>query len=220
MPVPNFPTRTELTNLISANLAGSPNTISAASHRDVENAIVNAIYGGQIGDIKEIACDSAYISTHFDLVTGKGKQTGDRYGWAICDGRNNTVDKRGKVAIGYDPLNYNVMYLDNPNIGATGGEKTHTLDITEMPPHSHLMKQGNVQGNQYGIYSYTSGDDATGGVINNATTTPGINTIPPTMITGGAGSTSTINTTGGLTVPHNNMQPYVVTLFIQRIPTV
>lgn len=213
MPVPNFPTRLELLNLISTNLAGSPTTINAIAHRDVETAIVNAIYGGQVGDIKEIACNTNYISTNFD-VSGKGKQTGERYGWAICNGQNNTVDKRGRVAVGYDPSDpsYNVLYADVPNTGATGGEKNVTLIESQMPSHRHKFSDDtnaptNILRSGNDIIPFTT-SPANAGISANGS---GTGQIYQTSRTGG---------TNNITQAHNNMQPYVVTLFIQRIPTV
>jgi len=207
MAIPTYK-REQLLDLISQKLAGSPNTIDASEHRELEEAIVNAIYG-QIGDIKEIACTAQYISDNFiidpnSVNEGLGKSTGERYGWAICNGKNGTIDKRGNVSIGYDPINYPTL-AQLGGQGKQGGDKTHTLSVTEMPPHSHTRPRGNDNnlGGGSTQYGWQAIDDLWGSYA--------------TSITGGAGSTSTGNTTGGSTVPHNNMQPYIVTLFIQRI---
>jgi hypothetical protein len=207
MAIPTY-TREQLITLLSTKLADQ-STITALEHRDLETAIVNAIYG-QIGDIKEIACDNTYITNNFKTGTtlldeGLGLSTGERYGWAICNGKNGTINKMGRVAIGYDPINYTITTAGS-NIG---GAKTHTLSVTEMPPHSHFSEGYNlkipaISGNSIPWYSW-----------GNSTTAAN---YPNSSITGGAGSSTTINTSGGATVPHNNMQPYIVTLFIQRIP--
>ena len=187
MAVPTY-TREQLLNLISTKLAGSPNTIHATEHRDLETAIVNAIYG-QEGDIKEIAANDAYILANFDMTApspGLGLANGERYGWAICNGYNGTINKMGRVGVGYDPVNYTL----GTNAGSnTGGEKTHTLLVTEMPPHSHNIPARSFAGSgSGGGADFPQGADTTV-------------------------STSSIG--GGLA--HNNMQPYIVTLFIQRI---
>jgi hypothetical protein len=205
MAVPTY-TREQLLNLISTKLAGSPNTIHATEHRDLETAIVNAIYG-QEGDIKEIAANDAYILANFDMTApapGLGLANGERYGWAICNGNNGTINKMGKVAIGYDPVNYTLGTIAGSN---TGGEKTHILTKSEMPIHNHTPNQGtgfnantsfyqtaNIPESQ-GYQIGGSFDDANGHFKRSATTG---------------------DTGGGLA--HNNMQPYIVTLFIQRIP--
>jgi microcystin-dependent protein len=121
----------------------------------------------------------------------------------------------GRVAIGYDPINYTITTAGS-NIG---GAKTHTLSVTEMPPHSHFsegfslkVSPGGAGSPTHPIYNipwYNWGPGVVGWSYN----------VPNSSITGGAGSSAAINTTGGSTVAHNNMQPYIVTLFIQRIPT-
>ena len=50
------------------------------------------------GDIKEVMCTQAYITTNFD-GTGLGRL--ERAGWAICNGSNGTVNLRDRVTVGY-----------------------------------------------------------------------------------------------------------------------
>ena len=47
----NLPTKSELIGLINQYLVATGN-IHATEHNEIETAIVNAIYGGQICDIK------------------------------------------------------------------------------------------------------------------------------------------------------------------------
>lgn len=208
MAIPTY-TREQLITLISTKLAGSPNTIDAVEHRELETAIVNAIYG-QIGDIKEIACDSTYITNNFKIGTnlideGLGLSTGERYGWAICNGKNGTVDKRGNVSIGYDPSSYATLASTQSGGGTTpykqGGLKTVTLTIEQIPIHNHGYTGRNGRG-----FPDASAD-----------------TVPSNWVEGDGNwyrtyvrDTKIENKGGGLA--HENMQPYIVTLFIQRIP--
>ena len=74
-------------------------------------------------------------------------------------------------------------------LGETGGEKTHTLTIAEMPSHSHLMWTLNQQ-------IGTGGDASLKGTYNFVKDTG----------TGNAG--------GGNA--HNNLQPYIVVYFWKR----
>lgn len=53
-------------------------------------------------------------------------------GWALCDGTSGTPDLSGRFIVGYSELE-----VDYDEIGKTGGESFHTLDITEIPAHSH-----------------------------------------------------------------------------------
>lgn len=206
MAIPTY-TREQLITLVNQYLQPNSN-IQAIEHNEIETAIVNAIYG-QIGDIKEIACDINYINTNFDMVglnPGLGKSTGERYGWAICNGNNGTINKMGRVSIGYDPINY--------TIGATGGSKTHTLNINEIPPHFHHTP-GSVFKSFVAGAADLGGNTSTGtGSDSNVTNSEiSIAGLGSNYNSGGAALEKTIG--GGQA--HNNMQPYIVTLFIQRI---
>lgn len=59
-------------------------------------------------------------------------------GWALCDGTQNTPDLRGRFVVGYnrDDADYN-------SVGRPGGSKTATLEVANMPAHTHrAMKRG------------------------------------------------------------------------------
>jgi hypothetical protein len=204
MPVPTY-TREQLLTLISTKLANN-SIITAPEHREVEEAIVNAIYG-QVGDIKEIACDINYINANFKTGTslldeGLGLPTGERYGWAICNGKNGTINKMGRVAIGYDPSNFPITTAG----GNTGGERNVTLNINQIPTHSHDI-QFRLDSSSFGDFftiPYTSGNDEGSWSA---------------IQTGGNSANGSLRILDkGGNQAHNNMQPYIVTLFIQRIP--
>ena len=57
---------------------------------------------------------------------------GTAYGSGDGNTTFNVPDMRGKV-----PVGFNSSETEFDNLGETGGEKTHTLSITEMPSHSH-----------------------------------------------------------------------------------
>ena len=91
---------------------------------------------------------------------------------------------QGNVAVGYD---------DGVNtLGATGGEATHQLDITEIPSHSHSYTAPNM----VGVAQVGGGAFAV------------LNSIAYTGVTGGD------PTNAYATKPHNNMQPYIVLNYI------
>ena len=105
--------------------------------------------------------------------------------------------------VGYDGVN-TVFASGLPNdIGETGGTEKHTLSVTEMPRHRHdaLLYSEGGSGYFAGGAGGSAGGDGTG----------------LTRYTGGAGSGETNNLTTGTAVAHNNMQPYIVTLFIQKL---
>ncbi|MEN9570896.1 MAG: hypothetical protein RL172_2127 [Bacteroidota bacterium] len=139
------------------------------------------------GDMKIINCDAAYIAANFD---GSGLGTNKRIGWAICNGNNGTIDMGGQMPLGYKPVDH--------LMGTSGGSATHTLTVDEMPTHRH---QVSTTGNQTGVdpgralqRSSTNGD----------------------AYSNGSGSQEYLQNTGG-GQPHNNMPPYKVVLFIQKL---
>lgn len=92
----------------------------------------------------------------------------------------------GKVPVGVDPED-----TDFDTVEETGGEKTHTLTIEEMPSHSH----GGIKR----VSSETSGDQQEG--INMGRY---------------YGNNSWVSNTGGGQA-HNNLQPYITCYMFKRI---
>ena len=190
-----------LISLISSKLADQ-STIIASEHRDVETAIVDAIFTDKslIGDIKEIACNQQYIIDNFEPISntleeGKAFSTSERVGWAICNGKNGTVNKMGRVAIGYDPNNYQLGSVAGSN---TGGEKNVTLQESQMPIHNHGYTGRDGRGYPRDSADTIGGSEGDSGWHRSY-----------------ARNTKIENKGGGQA--HNNMQPYIVTLFIQKI---
>ncbi len=130
-------------------------------------------------------------------------------GWMICDGSAvsrteysqlfnvigtkfgsgdgsttfNIPNKKGRVSVGVD-----TSQTEFNTIGKTGGEKTHTLTIQEMPSHNHGITVGYAgSGNTHVYYNNNSGD----------------------------GWLGTDNTGGDQ--PHNILQPYIVNNFIIKV---
>lgn len=111
----------------------------------------------------------------------------ERTGWAICNGSNGTRNRKGRVSVQFDSAQTEFDLL-----GETGGAKVHTLTTGEMPSHRHDYKHGGVGG--------VDSNPAGGGYgVNNPT-----QYTQQTEYAGGGAA-------------HNNLQPYIVSLFIQKL---
>ena len=163
--------------------------ITADRHRQVENDILDFAENQWLtGDIKKIFCANSYIDTHFD-GSGKGKVGGDREGWAICNGNNGTKNRTGRVSVGYG-TNSTANTKAFTSLGELGGSKD-AIVVT----HTHTFEKWDSTNRRWW-------DN------------------PARLKTTGPGETK--QTTGGASngVPgdNKNMQPYIVMLFIQRVP--
>ena len=94
---------------------------------------------------------------------------------------------KGRVLVGQDTGDASFDTL-----GETGGEKTHTLTIQEMPSHNHGFSEALAKW-------YSGADDMLGGTYDTRTN----------------GYLNATNNTGGGQA-HNNLQPYIVVSMWQR----
>lgn len=135
-------------------------------------------------------------------------------GWLLCDGRAvsrtkyaelfkaigtkhgsgdgsttfNLPNPKGRTLVGKDSTD-----TDFNTLGKTGGEKTHTLTVSELPSHSHIINS---------FRQYETGSSTDSSKLGRTTT-------------GADGGSSTIATGGtGENEAHNNLQPYMTTNFI------
>ena len=107
---------------------------------------------------------------------------GTTYGAA--DGTHfNLPNMKGKVPVGLDS-----SQTEFDALGETGGAKTHTLIIAEMPSHSHTGSQWNGGAGGSAVHAPSNGNTS--------------------------GSIATDSTGGG--VAHNNLQPYITLYYIIR----
>lgn len=143
-------------------------------------------YAGLNAPTGWLICDGRAISrtTYANLFAIIGTQ----YGAGDGDTTFNIPNLKGKVVVGLDGND-----TDFNTIGKTGGEKTHTLTIDEMPSHNHFLYD--AAGGSVQFPAYTAKDNGTTG----ATTTNGY-----ASLTGISGSSQ----------PHNNLQPYQVQNYI------
>ena len=93
----------------------------------------------------------------------------------------------GKVPVGVDPED-----TDFDTVEETGGEKTHTLTVEEMPSHRHNI------GQTYSGYRLYQDGSAPNGIYT------GYATSEPTNYAGGGQA-------------HNNLQPYITCYMFKRV---
>jgi len=146
-------------------------------------------YSGTTVPTGYMFCDGTAISrteyaTLFEVI-------GTTYGSGDGSTTFNLPNFNGRVPVGLDNND-----SDFDNLGETGGEKTHTLTINEMPSHSHSTAY---------ISSYSGGNQ-------NARTGYGYNEVELNRSSYG---NSVAKTGGGQA--HNILQPYIVTKFIIKV---
>ena len=165
--------------------------IGATNNLDIHGDNSLNLYGGNIfmnGDVY-VEDDSGTLVTLKqylrDLLypVGSIKMTTTNTNPSTYLGGTWTAWGSGKV-----PVGVNTSETEFATVEKTGGEKTHTLTISEMPAHTHVADA---------YSSNTSGNDWVG-----AKGTSAINAFP-TLSTGGDGA-------------HNNLQPYITCYMWKR----
>ena len=166
---------TDTQTLTNKTIDGRSNTITNAIP-----AGVIEMFGGSSAPTGYLLCDGSAVSrtTYSKLFTA----IGTTYGAGDGSTTFNVPNLKGKVAVGLDSADTSFDAL-----GETGGEKTHTLSVAEMPSHSHSLPN----------YYFTA---------------EGAYNVAGSNGTGTAGSAVTGSVGGG--GAHNNLQPYIVLNYI------
>lgn len=197
----------------------------------IADYIANNISEGETGHASKMIPYTVveYYGTlsNFD-ATGAG--IGEWTNIYLCNGNNNTPDKRGRAAVGttsgmgggsfhpdVDPsLSGNPSY----SLFSTGGSNTVTLNVTQLPSHTHTGTTSIDPGHSHAIKSnsITSMDPNSsarfeGGGSNRYVV--GYNAV--TELAGNHSHTFTTNATGGGQA-HPNIQPVIACHYIMYIP--
>lgn len=222
------------------------------------NALIEAYLSEQTGSTQQYTKMVPYTAveyygplTNFD-GTGAGLVT---LGWDkiyLCNGLNGTPDKRGRVGVGAivnvpgGPLDAEVdpAFTGNPNYSlySTGGLNNVTLDVTQLPSHTHAptVTNGATTVTDPGHIHFTSGTTSNGVTVNGNTVAANENsdggngsyritqTSSGIASTGKSSSTTTnisVATNVGVSIAstgsgvgHNNIQPVLAAYYIMYIP--
>ena len=154
--------------------------LSLLTRKGVVSGEIKAIAGNTIPN-GWLLCDGSEISktTYPNLY----EAIGDLWGTPSSSSNFKLPNLAGRV-----PVGINLSDTSFDLVGETGGEKTHTLDVSEMPSHTHTMYNSSI---------YLTGGSA-GAAIH--------------WKRSGAEAV-TINNSGGSN-SHNNLQPYAVVKYI------
>jgi len=222
------------------------------------NALIAAYLSEQGGSTQQYTKMVPYTAveyygplTNFD-GQGRGLVNLGWYKVYLCNGSFGTPDKRGRVGVGAivgvpgQPLDPEVdpAFTGNPNYAkyTTTGINTVTLDVTQLPSHTHVptVTNGATTVTDPGHIHYTSGTTA------NNTTVDGNTVAANEHADGGNGSYRITQTTSGIAstgkssstttnisvstnvgvsiastgngVGHNNIQPVLACYYIMYIP--
>ena len=162
------------------------------------------IDGKELSPREELTCVPKSIYAYNGVPTGailiwSGSASDLPDGFVLCDGTNGTPDLRDRFILGAGK---------SYSVGATGGEKEHTLTIDEMPSHNHEIQD------YYYIESSNSAGASVTGYINLSSN-----------YFGGGKSDSDNNRlyyyshnteNSGKGNEHNNMPPYYSLCYIMR----
>lgn len=164
-------------SLVAPNTGNSPASSPTQWQSGIPGMEITGVikeYAGVVAPSGYLLCDGSAVSrtTYAALFN----ICGTNYGTGDGSTTFNLPDKRGRVGVGYKSGD-----ADFGTLGITGGAKTHTLIVSEVPALG------------ISIPSYSPNNGGNSGVLQN---TPGP-----------ADGATNLNTTGG-GGPHNNIQPY------------
>jgi len=163
-------------DLASPTFTGTPTSTTAATSTDTTQIATTAFVQQEINAIPAVDLSSLYPvgSIYMNASNGTNPATLIGFGTWVAFGA-------GRV-----PVGINSGDTDFDTAEETGGAKTHTLTVNEMPAHTHSVPNSGSQNNSFDSGT-TVGNDVTG----------------------------TSGSTGGGQA-HNNLQPYIVVYMWKR----
>lgn len=114
-------------------------------------------------------------------------------GWVLCNGSNGTPDLRDRFIVGAG---------NSYNVGATGGEASHTLTVNELPAHNHGFRYRASAGANHSALGLNTGSASSDYVTPHTTKTVTNNDL---VVDAGGGQA------------HENRPPYYALCYIMKI---
>jgi hypothetical protein len=199
----------QVLDLINTKLANG-SSITADEHKEVEIALLNFKNSQwKTGDIKEVDCDNTYINQNFNS-DGSGKN--ERVGWQICNGLNGTKNRTGRVSVAWgnvtplgEPIGGNAVATQFPFISPQSEPPTSTNPVVGGSKDAVVLSHQHGLANPDTAVMSSAGEppnDYTVGIRTGTNTYWGY--VENTRLAGESGT-------------DKNMQPYIVTLFIQKV---
>ena len=151
-------------------------------------------YGKETAPANWLICDGSAVSrtSYADLFAVIGTKYGEGDGSTTF----NLPNLKGRAPVGLDSND-----TDFNTIGNTGGEKTHTLTIDEMPSHDHGEVFPSKYGYEYPLLTKNGSGSSKNGIM-------------PSLEISEITDFQTMTGTTGEGKSHNNLQPYQVNNFI------
>ena len=186
-------TTDKLANSINTTIAGKANT---GANLSTFTNDTNYITLAQV--------PTSFVTGMIMMFTGSTAPSG----WALCDGNNGTPDLRARFVVGAG--NGAGAGNSNYSIGNNGGAEQVTLNVNQIPAHTHqalsTQNQGAPNSQNQGYVSNDNADIATG---NYRSFQASDRTQNRTM------RTDSISNTGG-GQSHENRPPYYALAFIMK----
>jgi len=206
IPLAQVYVNTSATSIVAANITDlrSPAALNSFMQVLPTGTVLPWLVAGSAPAGFVTADGSAYSRTVYANLYSK---IGTTYG--VGDGSTtfNVPNMRGRVMVMYD-----ASQTEFNTLGKTGGAKTHTLVVSEMPSHSHTQNPHNhrtdATSTQDGNWMGMSGGSETGWAF--ANDVPYNNAVRRLELT----NTTAVNQSTGGGGAHNNLQPYIVVTYI------
>ena len=209
-------TATYINQLVQTNPLGSDPLADADGHLRLIKSVLKTTFPNITG---AVTATQGQINAPFPaggIIMWSGSTGSIPSGWLLCDGNNGTPNLRDRFVIGAGST-----YA----VGATGGSATTTLEVANLPSHTHTLSTDGAHshsitdpGHTHTVsikYDSSKGFiDESEGAYNPGSLSTGSATTGISINSAGA-HTHTVGSTGSGT-SFSNLPPYYALAFIMK----